>query len=412
MAGAVISRGMMLCATVLVARMMGKSVYGELGMIRSTVGMLGVFAGYGLGLTATKYVAEFRRNDTQRAGRIIALSSIVASIVGAAMAVALCFSATWLAEHTINAPHLAGMLRIGGIIVLINAMNGAQTGALAGFEAFKTIAYVNLVVGLISFPVMLVGVYFGGLKGAVWALAINLGVNWLLNHIALRRESRHHGVPLTLNHCWDELPILWKFSLPSLLASIVFTIATWGAQALLARQIGGYEELGVYTAAFQWFSVLIFLPGLLSAVLLPILSDHLGEVSKTQSVKTTLLAIRINATIVLPIVFLGSLFSPIIMGLYGDTFVGEWATLIAVLCTAGLLALQQPVSQVLHASGYMWIAFTMNCAWALTLLTTAFFLTPLGSFGLALAGTISQAVHSIWTFGFVMWLYRTRSANE
>jgi len=100
------------------------------------------------------------------------------------------------------------------------------------------------------------------------------------------------------------------------------------------------------------------------------------------------------------------------MGLYGDTFVGEWATLIAVLCTAGLLALQQPVSQVLHASGYMWIAFTMNCAWALTLLTTAFFLTPLGSFGLALAGTISQAVHSIWTFGFVMWLYRTRSANE
>ena len=61
MAGAVISRGLMLAAWVLVARMLGKTGYGELGMIQSTVGMFGVFAGFGLGLSATKHVAEFRR---------------------------------------------------------------------------------------------------------------------------------------------------------------------------------------------------------------------------------------------------------------------------------------------------------------------------------------------------------------
>ena len=59
MAGAVISRGLMLAAWVLVARMLGKTGYGELGMIQSTVGMFGVFAGFGFGLTATKHVAEF-----------------------------------------------------------------------------------------------------------------------------------------------------------------------------------------------------------------------------------------------------------------------------------------------------------------------------------------------------------------
>ena len=36
MARAVISRGLMLAASVLVARMMGKTIYGELGMIQST----------------------------------------------------------------------------------------------------------------------------------------------------------------------------------------------------------------------------------------------------------------------------------------------------------------------------------------------------------------------------------------
>jgi len=144
MAGAVISRGLMLCATVLVARMLGKTGFGELGMIRSTVGMFGIFAGFGLGLTATKLVAEFRSSDPSRAGRIISFSWKVAMLTGGLMALGLFVVATWLAEHTINAPHLTGVLRIGGLILFINALNGAQTGALAGFEAFKTIAYVNL----------------------------------------------------------------------------------------------------------------------------------------------------------------------------------------------------------------------------------------------------------------------------
>ena len=62
MAGLLISRGLLLIATVFVARILGKIVYGEFGMIQSTVGMFGVFAGFGMGLTATKHVAEFRQS--------------------------------------------------------------------------------------------------------------------------------------------------------------------------------------------------------------------------------------------------------------------------------------------------------------------------------------------------------------
>jgi len=213
MTGAVISRGLMLAASVLVARILGKTGFGELGMIRSTVGMFGVFAGFGLGLTATKHVAEFRRSDPERAGRIIGLSGLFVMLTGGLMALGLFIFAPWLAEHTINAPHLASLLRIGAVILFINVLNGAQTGALAGFEAFKTIAYVNLFVGLISFPILVCGAYFGGLTGAVWALAINLGVNWLLNHLALRKEARRYNVPLAFRDCSCELSLwggLWR----------------------------------------------------------------------------------------------------------------------------------------------------------------------------------------------------------
>ncbi|MDQ3920568.1 MAG: oligosaccharide flippase family protein, partial [Acidobacteriota bacterium] len=60
---------------VIAARCLGRKGYGELGIIQSTVGMFQVFAGFGLGLTATKYVAEFKRQNPERAGHIIAVST-------------------------------------------------------------------------------------------------------------------------------------------------------------------------------------------------------------------------------------------------------------------------------------------------------------------------------------------------
>ncbi|MBA7617220.1 hypothetical protein ES703_24532 [subsurface metagenome] len=408
MAGAVISRGLMLAATVLVARMLGKTVYGELGMIQSTVGMFGVFAGFGLGLTATKHVAEFRQNDPGRAGRIIALSGLFAMVTGGLMALGLLIFAPWLAEHAINAPHLASLLRIGALILFISTLNGAQTGALSGFEAFKTIAHVNLFAGLISFPIIVAGAYFGGLTGAVWALAINLGFNWLLNHLALRKESRRHNVPFTLRECSRELSVLWSFSLPAALSGALVTPVNWACGALLVNRPDGYGEMGIFSAANQWYAMLLFLPSLLGQVVLPVLSERLGQNEIKQSMKITMFAVKMNALLVIPLVLLASIASPFIMNLYGEGFRSGWPTLVVVLLTAGLLAVQIPVGQIIAASGKMWLGFAMNCGWAITFIVGTLLLLNHGSLGLATARAVGYIVHATWVSVFAIWLIRRR----
>jgi O-antigen/teichoic acid export membrane protein len=411
MTGIVISRGLMLCATILVARILGKTVYGELGMIQSTIGMFGVFAGFGMGLTATKHVAEFRESDPERAGRIIGLSGLFAILTGGVMALGLLIFAPWLAEQTINAPHLAGVLRISALILFISALNGAQTGALSGFEAFKTIARVNLFVGLISFPLLVSGAYFGGLNGAVWALAINLCFNWLLNHLALRKEARRKNVPFSLRGCQREWSVLWQFSLPAVLASSMVGPVNWACNAMLVNRPNGYEEMGVYSAANQWYAVLMFLPGMLGSVVLPVLSDQLGKDNTKQSLKTLILAIKMNLFVVIPLVLGVSVISPYIMTLYGEKFADGWPTLIIVLMTAGLLAAQTPVGQIIAASGRMWIGFAMNMGWALTFVVSTLLFVDHGSIGLASARMLSYIIHATWTFGFAIWLIRKEVSN-
>ena len=100
--GAVISQGSSLAASVITARLLGRERFGEYGMIQSTVGMFGVFAGMGLGLTATKYVAELRVTNPRRAGRMIALSTAVALGTASTAVVALFAAAPWLAASTLN----------------------------------------------------------------------------------------------------------------------------------------------------------------------------------------------------------------------------------------------------------------------------------------------------------------------
>lgn len=410
-AGLVISRGLMLGATVLVTRMLGQTVYGELGMIQSTVGMFGAFSGFGLGLTATKYVAEFRQSDPERAGRIIGLSGLFAMLTGGVMALGLLIFAPWLAEHTINAPHLAGILRVGAIILFINALNGAQTGALSGFEAFKTIAHVNFFVGLISFPILVCGTYLGGLTGAVWALAINLCFNWLLNHLALRKEARRYQVPFSIQNCSQEWSVLWKFSLPAFLAGSMIDPVNWACSAILVNRPDGYEEMGIFSVANQWYALLMFLPGILGSVVLPVLSEQFGQNNAKESLKTLILAIKMNLLIVTPLVLVTSIASPYIMSLYGESFRDGWPTLVVVLMTAGILAAQTSVGQIIAASGRMWIGFSMNMGWALIFVVSTLLLVDYGSLGLASARMLSYIFHAIWTFGFATWLIRKGVRN-
>ena len=99
-------------------------------------------------MTATKYIAEFRHSDALRAGRIMALSGVVAVVTGTVGALTLVLLAPWLAENMLAAPHLVGELRIAALLLFLTALNEAQTGALSGLEAFRAIARFNILSGI------------------------------------------------------------------------------------------------------------------------------------------------------------------------------------------------------------------------------------------------------------------------
>lgn len=406
LAGAVVSRSLGLLASILVARMLGKVGFGELGIIQSSVGLFGTFAGFGLGLTATKYVAELRAKDPARAGRIIALSSLVSWATGGAMAVLLFVLAPWLATHTLAAPHLGGLLRLGSLLLLLGAVNGAQTGALAGFEAFKRIARINFTAGIAAFPLMVGGAWLRGLEGAVFGLVITQAVNCWLNFRGLRAEVHCAAMPFVFAGASREWSVLWRFSLPALAGNLLVGPVYWLCNAMLVNRPNGYAQMGLFNAANQWFSALLFLPGVLGQAALPVLSERLGENDGLRAGKVLGFYIKLNAAAVTPLMFLGCLASPLIMSSYGPGFTEGWPILVIVLTTAALLAVQTPVGQVIAASGRMWMGTAMNFGWAACFVVLAWCLLRWGALGLAAARLGAYLAHAIWTFAFAAYVLK------
>lgn len=397
-----VAQGLAVIASIVAARLLGKVAFGEFGMVTGTVGAFGMLAGLGLGLTATKYVAERRASDPVRAGQILGLMTRVAAVSGGAVSLMLFALAPWLAAHTLNAPHLVDELRIGCILLFLNALDGMQTGALAGLEAFKATARINLVRGLLSFPVLIAGVWFYGLTGAVIATVLVGAVGWWLSQVTLRRECMRAGVPISYQGTRRDLPVLWRFSLPAFLSAVMVAPVMWLANAFLANQPGGYGELGLFNAANQWRTALMLMPSVLLRVALPLMASSVHPQRSADFGKTLILTQSLTVAIVVPAGTLLMFLSEPLMGLYGSEFVNGTTVLIGVLCSIMISSIGSAAGAAIEARGKMWRGLALNLSWGAVLIAVVWF--SAGTYGarsLAFGSALAYLVLSLWGFLFV-----------
>lgn len=371
--GTLIAQGLSMLAGIFAARVLGKVGYGEFGMINSTVGMFGTFAGFGLGMTATKYVAELKTRDPERTGRILGLSNYVSIVFGGVVTLILFVFAPQIAINAINAPFLVNELRISCGLLFINALNGAQIGALSGLEAFKAIAKVNLYRGLLSFFITVISVWFYGLSGLVISTVIAGALGWWLNHITLKRECAYAGIVISHNNLIDELHVLWKYSLPAFLAGVMVGPIVWLTNAMLVNQASGYSEMGLLNAANQWKGVLTFLPVTIACSVLPAMSSIFGDFGASSEANQSVeIANTMNQVVIWPIsIFLMLLASPIMM-LYGEGFQNGRVLFILLIGGTAIGFVGNSVGTLITSRGFMWLGVVQNLTWGIVLLLVTY----------------------------------------
>lgn len=342
--GAAVSRVSLIFVMLIVARCLGRDDYGKVGFVHTTIITVGLIGGLGLGMTATKYVAEALAASVSRAGEIIRL--ILSVSIGAALiASALTAGVGSMVSMAIYGDKgLLICFLLAGVAVFAESLVGVITGILAGFAQFGAVAMIQTLHGVSLLTICLIIVPGHGIVEALIGITAAGIISLAVSGMILRQQCRKLGIGLSLRYKSAEISILWDFTAPGFLANLTMVFSHWLALSMLAHK-GGFGDIAVVHMANQWRAAVLFLPVGISTAMLPVLSrfygaeDHVGV--------KRILRSTIHANLLLALIPAGfiSVFRPYLIRLYGDHLNdGSW--------TIELVVLSAVFAAVAHASCY------------------------------------------------------------
>ena len=348
--GNIVGRGLGLIAGIYVARELGKDIYGEYGAIRNTILFMSILSTFGLGYTATKFVADFYRDqEFSKLKSFIAYANKITLIFSGIVAGILLIFSKEFATYVLEASHLADAVKWLSILIIFNAITTTQIGMISGFGKFKELAKINSWVGLFSFLFTVLLVYFYNFEGALFALIISQFINTVMNFLEVRKSLATIKVPSTKDKALYQEII--KYSTPVALQEALYSITSFLMNILLIRY-ASFSELGLYNAAIQWNSVILFIPGSLRNVVLSHFSSNSDNtVSHNKILKNTIL---INVIVTLTLSILVLLLSNFITSFYGKNFSGLNTILILSVFSTIFVSVSNVYAQAFLSKGMNW----------------------------------------------------------
>lgn len=385
-----------LAAMVFAARLLGAEGFGALGLVQTTLGLFGMFAGAALGATATRFIAATHRTDPARTGRIIGLVAGSALVSTALFGVAIIALAPWLAQAALEASHLAPAVALGAGLVGMGVLRGVQDAMLAGFEAFRRIAILRFLEGAAALALIPLLVAQFGPAGGIAAVALAHTIAFLPGMYLMRQELRAHGVALRWHGALSEWRLLRDFSAPSLISSSVATPVLWICMLMLSRTPKGFAELGVYNAAYQWHGPLVFVPMAIASVSLPILAQawQLGDRAAFHRLFLRVLALGMLVAL-LPALAVVALSQKIMLA-YGEGFETGDTVLLLLALAAPLHVASNIATSAIQSMNRAWFLPVVHGVWGISLLIIATLaIDSNGAEGLAVAFLTSYCLLAV-----------------
>ena len=348
------SRALAFGAASVVARRLGVADFGAFGLIQSTLAMLATVAAFGLGQTTIRYVSAWRDTDPQRAAAVASLSLAFCGLAGLMAAGALYLAAPAIADALLRTPELASPLRLVAPIVLLTAVSGAMHGAIVGFEAFARLAKTVWAAGVASAVTMVAGVAYAGLEGALVGMAIGELVRAALMVGLARRIMGERGLAFPVGVGLGEARVLWRFSAPTVLAGLLTVTSAWTCQTIIARGGDGLAELGVYSAAQKWMTVVMLVPVAAAAAFGPVLGSLSGAGDLAGHRRTTTRQALVQLGLTGAPAAIIATAAPAAMGLFGPDFSGGAAVVVVMMVLGPVTVVQNLYWQALLSMERAW----------------------------------------------------------
>ncbi len=362
-----LGNALLLLAGILIARFLGKDIYGEYGVVKTTMMYSASFATFGLGITSTKFLADYLQRQAGCTRAIMRDSLRITLVFSFVVAIGILCIASPLSRY-LHQPTLAAAFRMLSGIIVFRALSTTQQGILAGVRAFRSVGINNILSGVSMLVLSVPLTYWLGLRGALSALLLSQAVACLLNYLSIRRCRAALGEEQEERSFVGELV---RFSFPIAMQESSFTLCSWLGMLLLTRY-ATVGDVGIFTASLQWNVIIMLIPTLLSNVVLAHLSGTTDNTSRHKQTLRRMLLVNVACAVV-PFAVVYPLGGYISL-LYGSGF-GAMGTVLRILLFDALLFSVTTVFKSEYiARGHNWLLFTIRATKDILLVVLAYVL--------------------------------------
>ena len=389
--GNAVSRILMIVSTIIMVKLLGDSVYSKYAVLYN--GLLGVQVFLTLGLNAVliKRIA---------AGEDILFT--VTKIVKIIFLVSLIFFLLFFTLIKNNWLYsLSYFKEIGFFSIIFSAISivffSILVSILYGKEEKNKIAKLNVFNAVL---ILFFLVYFS-IKQDLNLIFIGLGLansisiilfilfnkNIFLNKTELENKcinienNKKNG---SIDYIKQGFPIFLSALLVTPIVGVIYTL-------MHSKGVG--EEIAIFSVAMQWYSIIIFVPGVLANLLLAEFSRN----KKILSLEFYFKRVFLNLSIVVIASLIVYMILLLVLPIYGDIYVKNIHVFLIFILVALVNSFSAVAGQFFISVNKQMIGFYSNAVWAIILLSMVFLTLNkgYGVLGVALSFLVSYFLHAI-----------------
>jgi O-antigen/teichoic acid export membrane protein len=228
------------------------------------------------------------------------------------------------------------------------------------------------------------------------ALIAAIGLNFVLLRVVLMRLRRRHDLPKR-GAGLRFADIILRFSLPSVLISLLTGAATWFGTYLLSRQPAGFESLALVNTGLQWRSPILLVATSAGSVAIPTFSRYAAHANNTASSNLRRTLLWLNGFCASGISAVLILLSTPLLTMYGADFLKGRLVFCMLVVSTVPQVLVNVYMQSFVGRGLLWQALLLHSpALAISLLGYVILVPRFTAYGFAVT-TLASAV-SFWLF--------------
>ena len=322
-----------LVSSIVLARLLTPYDYGIIGMLAIFMAISNTFIDGGFGAALIQ-----KKNPTDADYSTILYWNVGLSIV----LYVLLFACAPLIAAFYNLPLLSEVLRIQGVVLIINAARIVQHNQLRKHLEFKKVAIINLSSSIVS---LIFTIYRAWRGWGVWALVAQQIMVGTLCTIQYWILAKWHPIKVFSLASFKELFNFGGFILLSNLINTFFN----NIQGLLIGKFYSSTTLGYYSKARDTEAYAsTFISSVLDQVSFPVLAEAKDDRNRMISILKAF--VKTSAFVTFPIMFLLILLAkPLFLLLYSDRWLAS-VSYFQLLCIAGIAVCLQSINYYAIAS--------------------------------------------------------------